>query len=776
MGVRESGIVSESVAAEVLAAAGGLPDVRLWKAGNASGELLVWQGESWLRMLWTDLTFPEDAMLVAREMASGASGTLVVRCRCERWGWSHARVSMTPCGGSWGGALVDATQEREAAHRARIVEEELDALLAGAPAAVAMFDREMRYLRASNRWLSDYELEGQEILGRCHYEVFPEIPDRWKEIHLRCLQGIAERCEEDPFDRADGSRIWIRWEVRPWWLDDGTVGGLVMMTEDITARKRAEREFARLQSTLQIAIDTMPQRVFWKDSEGRYLGCNQGFAEDAGKAGPAEMIGLTDFDLPWREHAQKFRDDDELVRQGGAPRLNFEEAHKTTEGDRWVRTSKIALRDAAGKVFGCLGIYQDFTEERERREELRNARDAAEKASRIKSEFLANMSHELRTPMHGILGMVDLVLESPLGQEQKECLDAVQASAKVLLHIINDILDLSKIEAGKLQLSPEPFQLTPFLKTSLRLLETSAKAKGQSFALQVEDGTPDFWRGDQVRLAQILTNLVGNAVKFTPEEGSVTIRASVRGERNRRRMLVLDVTDTGIGISKSKQQSIFDAFTQADGATTKQFGGTGLGLTITRQLAELMGGRISVVSDLGKGSTFTCTCRLEVLSEEEFRPAAPETRTGGDAPKAHGGEPIEILLVEDNPVNRRIAQRLLEREGAVVTMANDGWEALEVLDREGLHARFDLVLMDCLMPVMNGWDATRAIRQREEGSGKRLTVMALTASVMESDRRLCLESGMDDILAKPIEREHLHRVLEDVRRARALARLSYNLQ
>lgn len=455
------------------------------------------------------------------------------------------------------------------------------------------------------------------------------------------------------------------------------------------------------------------------------------------------------------------------------------EARMRHKDGHWVwvlARGKVSSRTAEGLPLLVSGTHLDITLRKAAELALQQAKEAAEAAALAKSSFLANMSHELRTPMHGILGMVDLVLESPLGQEQKECLDAVQASAKVLLHIINDILDLSKIEAGKLQLSPEPFQLTPFLKTSLRLLETSAKAKGQSFALQVEDGTPDFWRGDQVRLAQILTNLVGNAVKFTPEEGSVTIRASVRGERNRRRMLVLDVTDTGIGISKSKQQSIFDAFTQADGATTKQFGGTGLGLTITRQLAELMGGRISVVSDLGKGSTFTCTCRLEVLSEEEFRPAAPETRTGGDAPKAHGGEPIEILLVEDNPVNRRIAQRLLEREGAVVTMANDGWEALEVLDREGLHARFDLVLMDCLMPVMNGWDATRAIRQREEGSGKRLTVMALTASVMESDRRLCLESGMDDILAKPIEREHLHRVLEDVRRARALARLSYNLQ
>jgi PAS domain S-box-containing protein len=763
-------------AAELFTLAERSPSVRFWRTEPSTGGVLLWENELWRRTKWQDFLSAGDAQAVSKQIAACVAGDLVVQLCGGCWGWRYARIAIAPCKDGWGGTLIDVTVEREAAQRARGVEKELDALLS-APAAVAIFDREMRYLRASSRWKSDYELEGQEIIGRSHYEVFPELPERWKQIHRRCLEGISERCEEDPFDLAQGSRIWIKWEVRPWWLEDGTVGGLVMLTEDITLRKQSESALFRIQNTFQIAIDAMPQRVFWKDREGRYLGCNQGFAEDAGLRSPAEVIGRTDHELVWWEHAVQFQPDDAAVRESGVARLNFEEALTISEGARWVRMSKIPLRDATGTMFGCLGVFQDITDERARGEELRRARDAAEKASRIKSEFLASMSHELRTPMHGILGMVELVLESQLNQDQKECLDAIQSSAKVLLHIINDILDLSKIEAGKLQLAPEPFQLSVFLKSSLRLLESSAKGKGLEFSLTVEDGTPEFWRGDQVRLAQILTNLVGNAVKFTPEDGKIGVRAKAFGEADGWGILVLEVTDTGIGISKSKQETIFDAFTQADGATTKQFGGTGLGLTITRQLAELMSGRISVSSDLGKGSTFTCTCRLEVLTEEAFGALTVTQQEGGnELTRNRMIEPLEILLVEDNPVNQRIGQRLLEREGATVTLANDGWEALELLDREGLHARFDMVLMDCLMPVMNGWDATRAIRQREEGSDKHLSVVAITASVMESDRRRCIESGMDDVLAKPIEREHLRKVLENARRTRALARLSYNLQ
>ena len=744
--------------------------------GATQEAICVWEDGQWRHMRWQDLFLASDAEVLSRQLGEHCPGSVVARMRGGRWGWREARVWIAPHGDGWGGTVVDASQEREYVLRARIVEEELDALLTGAPAAFAMFDCDMRYLRASSRWMTDYELVGQQILGRSHYDIFPEIPERWKEIHRHCLQGNSQRCDEDPFDRADGSRIWLRWEVRPWWLEDGTVGGLVMMTENITARKLAEGDLRRLQNTLQIAIDTMTQRVFWKDDQGRYLGCNQCFAEDAGRRSPAELIGLTDYDLPWREHAARYQEEDRAVRESGRARLNFEESYTNWQGPRWVRTSKAPLRDEAGKVFGCLGVFDDITEERQRRDELHAARDAAEKASRIKSEFLANMSHELRTPMHGILGMVDLVLESSLDQEQRDALDAIQSSAKVLLHIINDILDLSKIEAGKLQLVPEPFQLGVFLRSNLRLLEASAHAKQIRFRLDVEEGTPDYWRGDPVRLAQILTNLVGNAVKFTPEEGGVEVRAKAGGEDRRWRTLELTVVDNGIGISRSKQETIFDAFTQADGATTKQFGGTGLGLTITRQLVELMDGRISVESELGKGSKFVCNIRLECLSEEEFRQMTSPQRPAAQAPASNPAVcPLEILLVEDNPVNLRIGQRLLEREGATVTLAHDGWEALEILDREGLHDRFDLVLMDCLMPTMNGWDATRAIRQREEGSGKHLTVVAITASVMDSDRKHCIDSGMDDVLAKPIDREQLRQLLENVRRTRDLVRLSYNL-
>ncbi|MEP7363825.1 MAG: PAS domain-containing protein, partial [Acidobacteriota bacterium] len=366
MGAIET-IASREAAAELLAFAGGTPGLRLWKMGPTPEELLYWDQGIWRRAMWQDFLSAQDSHLVCSQIAAGASGSMLMPLCGEQWGWRYAHISISRSESGCGGTLVDSTHERESAHRARMVKEELDALLSGAPAAVAMFDRDMRYLRASSRWKADYELEGQDIIGRCHYDVFPEIPQRWRDIHRRCLEGVSERCDEDPFDRTDGSRIWIRWEVRPWWLDDGSVGGLVMMTENITARKLAEGEYARLQNTLQIAIDTMPQRLFWKDGQGRYLGCNQGFAEDAGLGSPAEMIGLTDFDLPWREQAPQYQADDAVVRESGVARLNFEEALTTQSGARWARTSKIPLRDTSGNVFGCLGVFQDITEERTRR-------------------------------------------------------------------------------------------------------------------------------------------------------------------------------------------------------------------------------------------------------------------------------------------------------------------------------------------------------------------------------------------------------------------------
>jgi len=742
--------------------------VKLWRVTGEEEWIELHLNGAWRRFRYQELLTPDSLHAMQGWLAGGSAGPLRIQLQRGPWGWRAALLERVLAAGPLAGILTPRPAEPQS-------EPECHALISDGP-ALAVFDDGLRLLRSSPRWAEMHQLDPARLPGAYLYDLFPSTRETHAAQLERCLAGDPAPSVPTHLTLADGATLHTRWDVWPWRDQKGDIGGLLLLSAPASCRLD-ENGLARSQQMLQLAVDILEQRLFWKDRDGRYLGCNQAFARDAGLSDPSEILGLTDQDLPWSDFAAAFQADDQAVMASGSPRLNYEQCAVTATGPISVRISKVPLLDREGQVRGCLGLFQDISEERRRRDDLRQARDAAEKANRIKSEFLASISHELRTPMHGILGMAELVLHSTLTPDQQECVEAIHSSAKVLLHIINDILDLSKIEAGKLHLSPGPLDLAAFLKTNLRLLESTARGKGLEFTVVIEEGTPSHWRGDQIRLAQILTNLVGNAVKFTHEGGSVTVRVSAGGAEERRRLLHLEVADTGIGISPSKLGVIFDAFTQADGATTKQFGGTGLGLTITRQLAELMGGRISVESELGKGSTFRCSCRLEALGEEEFlAAAAPEQPRPARAAIPASTPPLEILLVEDNKVNQRIALRLLEKEGAVVTIANDGWEALELLDREGLHGRFDLVLMDCLMPVMNGWDATRAIRQREEGSPGHLHVMALTASVMESDRELCRQAGMDDVLAKPIDQSHLHKALDEVRRARDLSRLSYNLQ
>lgn len=743
--------------------------VKPWRIPGEGNRIELHIGGTWQSFNCDEVFVPAALSALPGWLADATATPLLVELHPGPWPWRHALLERLPGAGPSAGVLTEHAPAVPPVPECR-------ALISQGP-ALAVLDERMCLLRVSPLWARMHKLEAACIDGACFYDLFPSARASYGTVLERCMRGEQMGPLLAELRLAGGDMLRSRWDVWPWRNEQGEIAGLILLCAPADAGPPDLLGLASTHQMLQLAVDILEQRVFWKDLNGRFLGCNQAFARDAGLSDPSEIAGLTDHDMLWSEFADQYIADDRAIMSSGVPRLNFEERSVTAAGEMWARTSKVPLLDEDGRVYGCLGLSNNITEEKRRSEDLRQARDAAEKANRTKSEFLASISHELRTPMHGIIGMSELVLDSPLSGEQKDCVEAIHSSAHVLLHIINDILDLSKIEAGKLQLNPAPFELHAFLKTSLRLLVSTARSKGLAFHIKVAEGTPLHWRGDAVRIAQILTNLAGNAVKFTHEGGSVTVQVSAGDQCAAGRFLILEVADTGIGISKSKQSLIFDAFTQADGATTKQFGGTGLGLTITRQLAELMAGHIAVESDLGKGSTFTCTCRLEVLSEEEFFAG-----TGAAPPRAElasppvTATPLEILLVEDNKVNQRIAQRLLEKEGAVVTIANDGWEALELLDREGLHGRFDLVLMDCLMPVMNGWDATRAIRQREEGTPGHLPVMALTASVMESDRELCRKAGMDDVLAKPIDQSHLHHALEQVRRARDLTRLSYNLQ
>ena len=415
---------------------------------------------------------------------------------------------------------------------------------------------------------------------------------------------------------------------------------------------------------------------------------------------------------------------------------------------------------AAVAPLPLLGLVAMFANERRQRlaslielnGAYRRARDEAVEASSMKSAFLRNVSHEIRTPMNGVMGMTELLLQTPLDDEQRNYAEQVEQSGEHMLGIINDILDISQIETGRVELEATQFDLYETVERACVPAGLEAQAKGVKLEVNVDPRAPRQVLGDGARVRQVIMNLVGNAVKFT-SKGSVTVRVAERTEPGVNGVR-FEVVDTGIGIDPTIIERMFEPFVQADGSTTRQYGGNGLGLSIAKELVELMGGIIGGESEPGRGSAFWFEVPLQKVATTSGHTAREHAVMRDERP-ADPSAPI-VLVVEDSPVNRLVAVRVLERCGYRVHVVNDGREALDALSTQV----YDVVLMDCQMPEVDGYEATRELRLREQGGKRHTPVIAMTAHAMTGDRERCLEAGMDDYLAKPVRSQALVEVLE----------------
>jgi two-component system sensor histidine kinase/response regulator len=524
--------------------------------------------------------------------------------------------------------------------------------------------------------------------------------------------------------------------------DDELSSVALSINRMLDSMQHSQKQMHQAEERHQAFMNHIPAIASITDENGRYVYVNQPLS-DTFNVRSEELLGKTIRDwMPDAAEASKAHDR-EVLACGGT--MQFDDEIKDPDGKirHWL-SFKFPLNSPDGrKLIGTVAV--DITARKEWEGELQQTKEEAEKANRAKSQFLANMSHEIRTPLNGIIGMTDLALDTALNTEQREYLDTVKFSADSLLTLINDILDFSKIEAGRVDLEAVDFDLRDTVETTLKTLAVRAHQKGLDLHCEVDPGVPDLVSGDSSRLRQIVLNLVGNAIKFT-EKGEVKVSIQTESKVANGPNLHFTVSDTGIGIPPEKHQHIFKAFSQADSSTTRKYGGTGLGLTISTRLVDMMGGKMWVESEVGQGSRFHFTLNLPPVE------APPVQNTSEHSPRTMQG--VRVLVVDDNPSNRRIMHGILSRWGMDITITEGGIQALEELSAASRESKpFALVLTDLLMPAMDGFSLVEKIREQKELSA--VAIMMFSSAGRRGDGARCQKLGVSAYLLKPIRQSEL---------------------
>ncbi|MFG0254693.1 MAG: PAS domain-containing protein, partial [Rhodopirellula sp. JB053] len=686
------------------------------------------------------------------------------------------------------------------------------ALANSLPLSVLIKSSDGRRVFANEAYLKWRNLRWEDVAGKFDSDLFDEeIARKYSDDDRRVLESGQAQHAVERTSVADGSVGWIERVKSPIYDANGKLLGIQVLFWDVTARVQAEQKSRFEQSLLNTLLENIPDSIYFKDLQSRFIRVSRAMAEKFGYHDPQEIIAKSDADIFTLEHAEQARKDELEVIETGVPLVDRVERETWPErDDTWCMTTKMPLVDEDGDTIGTFGISRDITALKRSEAALKEAVRMADAANRAKSEFLANMSHEIRTPMNALVGMADLLAQTDLSEVQSEYVDTIRRSSDSLLRLLNDILDFSKIEARKLELEAVPFSLGYEIQAAISTLRYQGAKKNLELRLDYEEGLPHYFVGDPGRIRQILINLIGNAVKFT-DRGGVTVvvkrlppaqtepasvdqphpdevaalehsgaKANAANESDSepenesditdggKTRLLVSIVDTGIGISPEQQASVLAPFTQADASMTRRFGGTGLGLSISRQLVELMGGTLQLRSELGVGTTFYFDLELSVADHTDLE------RNDDDLEEDLGGEEfvatqhLRVFVAEDGVTNLHVIAGLLRSLGHECSIASDGRETLSKWRSE----TYDVILMDMHMPVMDGLEATVEIRQQEMGTDQHIPIIALTAAAMAEDARLCREAGMDDYLTKPIRRRKLHRALEVIHPIGAAAAVS----
>ena len=657
----------------------------------------------------------------------------------------------------------DITAEHEARVDLEKTRQMFSVAFQASPLAICISDLETGRHREVNEMFGEvFGYRPDEARGKTSLELnlWPDAATRaaWRDLLLARGGCVDYRTT---MLRRDGSPI--RCSLSAGVMEIEGRPHVVAYVTDVTNDERAAQQLAQRDRYQRALLDNFPFMVWLKDTESRFLAVNAPYARACGAASPEALVGKTDLDVWPRAAAERYRAGDRAVLASGCNGF-VDVQEDALDNRRWVEVYKSPIT-VDGRIVGTVGFSRDITEKREAAEELARHRHhpedlvaertaELEAASRAKSTFLANMSHEIRTPLNAIIGLTQLMLRSSRDTEDAKRLESVVGAGRHLLAIINDLLDISRIEAERMPLDIARFAVAQVVDDAAGLVCDTARAKGLRLTIAVDPQVPSHVMGDATRVGQILFNFIGNAVKFT-EHGEVRLRVRLLEQlapstAGAGVTLRFEVSDTGIGIDPAIQPRLFNAFEQGDPSTTRRYGGTGLGLAISRRLAELMGGSVGVRSTPGQGSTFWFTAHFDLAGALAPQPAPAKAAAPDLRVLARDFAHCRLLLVEDNEVNQYVALELLGDTGLQVDVAADGQQAVDMCARNA----YDLILMDMQMPVMDGLTATRAIRALPQGAT--VPILAMTANAFAEDRQRCEAAGMNDYLSKPFEPEQLY--------------------